>query len=253
MARLVASAVAGAGPVPVTVKVRKGLDDGLLTYRDAGRVAETEGAVAIGLHARTAAQLYAGSADWTAIADLKARVGIPVLGNGDVWEATDAVRMLRATGCDGVIVGRGCLRRPWLFRELTEVFDGRLPGPQPALGAIVRIMRDHARRLVELFGPERGIVEMRKWCLWYTSGFRGAAAVRAALPRMRTQADLDAVLARLDPDEPFPAGGLRASAAKDGRRQDVRLPAGWLEDRDDAAAPVDPPDSAAWDAALSGG
>ena len=191
MARLVAAAVAGAGRVPVTVKVRKGLNERLLTYRDAGRVAEAEGAVAIGLHARTAAELYAGSADWAAIADLKALVAIPVLGNGDVWEATDAIRMLRATGCDGIIVGRGCLRRPWLFRELAAVFDGRTPGDQPTLGAIVALMRDHARRLVDFFGPERGIAEMRKWCLWYTSGFRGAAGVRAALPRMRTQADLD--------------------------------------------------------------
>src|ERR1051325_3846995 len=148
MARLVRAAVRGAGSVPVTVKVRKGIHDGLLTYLDAGRVAEDEGAAAIGLHARTAAQLYAGDADWSAIAELKAAVRIPVLGNGDLWECWDALRMLRATGCDGVIVGRGCLRRPWLFAELAAVFDGREPAPQPRLGGVVAIMRGSAERRV---------------------------------------------------------------------------------------------------------
>ncbi len=251
MARLVRAAVAGAGGVPVTVKVRKGLSDALLTFHDAGRVAEDEGAAAIGLHARTAAQLYAGAADWAAIAELKALVRIPVLGNGDVWECWDAVRMLRTTGCDGVIIGRACLRRPWLFGELAAVFDGRLPGPQPSLGTIVGIMREHARRLVDLFGPEKGIIQMRKWCLWYTSGFRGAGAVRTALPRLRRMEDLEAVLAGLDPAEPFPLAGLRASRAKDGRSQEVRLPTGWLERRDDETPPA--AEEAGWDASLAGG
>src|SRR6266403_3855147 len=161
MARLVGAAVRGAGSVPVTVKVRKGIHDGLLTYLDAGRVAEEEGAAAIGLQARTAAQLYAGDADWSAIAALKAAVRIPVLGNGDVWECWDALRMLRATGCDGVIVGRGCLRRPWLFAELAAVFDGREPPPQPRLGDIVALMREHAELLMTFFGTTGGIHQMR--------------------------------------------------------------------------------------------
>src|SRR5262249_61747581 len=110
------------GTVPVTGQARTGIRAGLLALPDAGRVAEAEGAAAIGLHARTAAQLYAGSADWKAIAGLKRAVAIPVLGNGDVWECWDALRMLRETGCDGVIVGRGCLRRPWLFAELAAAF-----------------------------------------------------------------------------------------------------------------------------------
>jgi nifR3 family TIM-barrel protein len=250
MARLVRAAVRGAGPVPVTVKVRKGIDDGLLTYRDAGRVAEDEGAAAIGLHARTAAQLYAGTADWSAIAALKAAVGIPVLGNGDLWECWDALRMLRETGCDGVIVGRGCLRRPWLFAELAAVFDGREPGPQPSLGAIIAIMRRHAEGLMAFFGPVRGIRQMRKWCLWYTSGFRGAAQLRADLLRIESLAAMLALLARLDPEEPFPPGALRRSRSKDARRQEVRLPHGYLAARDDDDPPaVDP----AWDAALAGG
>jgi tRNA-dihydrouridine synthase len=175
-----------------------------------------------------------------------------VLGNGDVWECWDALRMLRETGCDGVIVGRGCLRRPWLFGELAAVFAGRAPDAQPRLGAIVGIMRRHAVALVALFGEPAGMREMRKWCLWYTSGFRGAAAVRGALPRLETLADIDALLAHLDGDEPFPAAGLRSSRAKDGRRQEVRLPAGYLDSGEDDTPLLEPSD-AAFEAALGGG
>ncbi|HYR96337.1 MAG TPA: tRNA dihydrouridine synthase DusB [Candidatus Binatus sp.] len=253
MARLVRAAVRGAGRVPVTVKVRKGIDDGLLTYLDAGRVAEEEGAAAIGLHARTAAQLYAGDADWSAIGELKAAVRIPVLGNGDVWECWDALRMLRATGCDGVIVGRGCLRRPWLFAELAAVFDGREPGPQPRLGEIVAIMRDHAERLVAFFGPLRGIRHMRKWCLWYTSGFRGAAQLRTELLRIDGIEEMLRILDRLDPEEPFPLDALRRSRSKDGHRQEVRLPHGYLASRDDDSPPPPVRDEPGWETALSGG
>src|SRR5262249_58266484 len=155
-------------------KVRKGIHEGLLTYLDAGRVAEEEGAAAIGLHARTAAQLYGGEADWGAIAALKTAVRIPVLGNGDVWECWDALRMLRATACDGVIVGRGCLRRPWLFAELAAVLDGREPPPQPRLGEIVALMRRHAALLVAFFGHAIRIRHLRKRCVGYTERFRAA-------------------------------------------------------------------------------
>jgi nifR3 family TIM-barrel protein len=250
MARIVRAAVHGAGRVPVTVKVRKGIDDRLLTFRDAGRVAEEEGAAAIGLHARTAAQLYAGRADWDAIGELKALVRrIPVLGNGDVWEAGDALRMMRATGCDAVIVGRGCLGRPWLFGELAAAFDGRPPAPPPRLGAVLEIVRRHARMLVEFFGPVNGIRHMRKWGTWYVAGFPGARAARAALTRIETYDDLTAVLDRFDPDEAMTAP---PRADRGSRIQDrVALPAGWLDARDDDAAPAMP--AAAWDAALSGG
>ena len=251
MARLVRAAVDAAGAVPVTVKVRMGIDESILTFRDAGRVAESEGAAAIGLHARTAAQLYAGDADWRAIAELKGAVTIPVLGNGDLWECWDALRMLRATGCDGVIVGRGCLRRPWLFAELAAVFDGREPGPQPTLGEITILMREHAERLIDFFGPGVGIRQMRKWCLWYTAGFRGAAVIRPSLLRIDSLERMQSLLDRLDPAEPFPQNGLRASKAKDGRRQEVRLPHGYLATRDDDAPPVVP--DHALEAALDGG
>jgi nifR3 family TIM-barrel protein len=257
MARLVRAAVRGAGAVPVTIKVRKGIDDDLPTFRDAGTVAESEGARAIGLHARTAAQLYAGEADWTAIAELKAAVRIPVLGNGDVWECWDALRLLRTTGCDGVIIGRGCLRRPWLFAELAAVFDGREPAPQPRLGEIITLMRRHAELLVDFFGPVNGMRQMRKWCGWYTTGFQRSAAARAALVRITGVDEMMQVLAALDADEPFPMHTVRGNRVKDGRVQKrVHLPDGYLADRDDdtpPTAPRDPVERAAWERALDGG
>ncbi len=256
MARLVRAMVANAGDVPVTVKVRLGLDEEVLTFLDAGRVAEAEGAAAIGVHARTAAQLYAGQARWERIAELKAVLRIPVLGNGDIWEAWDALRMMRATGCDGVIVGRGCLGRPWLFRELAQVFAGHEPDPPPRLGTIIAIMDEHAQRLIEFFGAEHGMRQMRKWTAWYTKGFRGSAAVRGRLARVRSKPEMLAALAELDPEEPFPHSALRAQRAKGNRTQTVSLPPGYLDDRDDDSppkSPHDPAEVAAWERALQGG
>jgi nifR3 family TIM-barrel protein len=155
LASILRSAVRRAGSVPVTVKLRIGIDDEIQTFRDAGRVAEQEGCKAVALHARTAAQLYSGHARWDAIAELKRVVEtIPVLGNGDIWEAWDALRMMRLTGCDGVVVGRGCLGRPWLFRDLADVFAGRSPCNPPRFGEVARIMLRHAERLAEWLGEE---------------------------------------------------------------------------------------------------
>jgi len=256
LARILRATVKSAGSVPVTIKVRKGIDETLTTCFDAGRVAEEEGAAAIGLHARTAAQLYSGEADWNAIGELKARVSIPVLGNGDVWECWDALRMMRATRCDAVIVGRGCLGRPWLFRELAQVFDGREPDAPPTLGAIMRLMEDHAARMVAFFGEREAMLQMRKWCAWYTKGFAGSASVRAALVRLESLADMRRELARLDPDEPFPLAALRAHRAKGSRTQRVCLPEGYLDELDDDTPPRSPHDAdelLAWEQTLSGG
>ena len=256
LARILRAAVKSAAPLPVTIKVRKGIDEGLVTCFDAGRVAQEEGAAAIGLHARTAAQLYSGDADWNAIGELKARLSIPVLGNGDVWECWDALRMLRETRCDGVIVGRGCLGRPWLFRELAQVFEGTEPEVPPSLGAILALMEEHARRLIAFFGEREGMLHMRKWCGWYTKGFAGSAAVRAALARIDTLEDMRRELARLDPAERFPLSALRAHRAKGSRSQRVALPEGYLEQRDDDTPPRSAhaaEELAAWESTLSGG
>jgi len=256
VARLVRAMVANAGAVPVTVKLRKGIDERWLTYLDAGRVAAAEGAAAVGLHARTAAQLYSGEADWEAIARLKSAVDVPVLGNGDVWEAWDALRMMRETGCDAVIVGRGCLGRPWLFRELAQVFDGAEPDPPPVLGEVARVMLDHARRLADFFGEELGMRQFRKWTGWYTKGFRNSSAMRERLQRVETYAELEALTALFDPREPFPERALRANRAKGGKRQKVKLPEGYLDALDDDTPPKGPHTLAeieSWERALSGG
>jgi tRNA-dihydrouridine synthase B len=128
---------------------------------------------------------------------------------------------------------------------------GREPAPQPRLGEIVALIGEHAERLIALFGEENGIRQMRKWCLWYTGGFRGAAVIRSLLPQMTTLAELMAALARLDPEEKMPLVVLRTSRAKDGRRQEVRLPHGYLEAREDATAPREEWSEA--DVALAGG
>uniref|UniRef100_UPI002FCACBDC tRNA dihydrouridine synthase DusB n=1 Tax=Aeromicrobium sp. TaxID=1871063 RepID=UPI002FCACBDC len=161
LGEILESAVSAATPygVPVTMKTRKGIDDDHLTFLDAGRIAQDTGCAAIALHGRTAVQHYSGRADWDAIAELKAAVGIPVLGNGDIWEAADAIRMVEETGCDGVVVGRGCLGRPWLFRDLAAAFSGEQVVELPALGEVAGVMRRHAELLGDLMGEERGCIE----------------------------------------------------------------------------------------------
>ena len=114
------------GEIPVTVKFRMGIDDNHLTYLDAGKIAEDEGVAAISLHARTVEQLYSGHADWLAIRELKQHIkSIPIFGNGDIWEAHDAIRMMQVSNADGVVIGRGCLGRPWLFKQLAEIYSGK--------------------------------------------------------------------------------------------------------------------------------
>ncbi|MGH2899962.1 MAG: tRNA dihydrouridine synthase DusB, partial [Solirubrobacteraceae bacterium] len=179
---IVRAAVTRARGVPVTLKFRIGVDDDLVTFRDTGRIAEDEGCAAVALHARTAEQHYDGEARWAAIAELKALVRrIPVLGNGDIWEAEDALRMMRTTGCDGVVVGRGCLGRPWLFRDLADVFDGRAPQDPPRFGEVANVMIAHARLLAGWFGESYGVRGFRKHATWYTKGFRDSKALRVRL------------------------------------------------------------------------
>jgi len=238
LAAIVRACVQNAGTVPVTIKFRMGIHDQLLTFLDAGRVGEAEGCRAVGLHARTASQLYDGEARWEAIAELKQAVrGIPVLGNGDIWEAEDALRMMRSTGCDGVIVGRGCLGRPWLFRDLVSVFDGREPENPPLLGGIVEIMLEHATLLSEWFGERMAMRSFRRHSTWYTKGFRGSAELRQRLMQIATLADLRAALQNIDGSQPFPPSAMRVPRGKGSGTQDVSLPENYLLDRDDATPP----------------
>ena len=236
---IVGATVDAAGAVPVTIKFRIGVDEGLETFRDAGRIAEGEGCAAVAMHARTAAQLYAGEARWEAIAELVGVVrSIPVLGNGDIWEAWDALRMMRETGCAGVVVGRGCLGRPWLFRDLADVFAGREPENPPALGAVARVMLDHAERLAGWMGERFGVRNFRKHATWYTKGFPDSTRLRDELIRIESLADLRAVLDRIDPSVPFPPHAMRLPRGKRGGTQRVVLPDGYLDDLTDATPPA---------------
>ena len=229
---IVRAAVTNAGDVPVTVKFRKGIDEDHLTYVDSGLVAEEEGAAAVALHARTARQLYSGEADWTAIRTLKETVtSIPVLGNGDIWTGDDALRMMETTGCDGVVVGRGCLGRPWLFRELADVFAGREPQEPPNLGEVGQIMVGHAELLVEHFGEKMGISLFRKHPSWYLKGFPAGPVLRDAMARVDSVDELGDLVRQLDPDIPFPEAANRMVRGHSHGPRPVRLPHGFFADR----------------------
>jgi len=229
---IVRAAVSNAGDVPITVKFRKGIDDDHLTYLDTGLVAEEEGAAAVALHARTARQLYSGEADWSAIGRLKERVNsIPVLGNGDIWTADDAVRMMESTGCDGVVVGRGCLGRPWLFRDLADVFSGHIPQTPPNLGEVGRVMVRHAGLLVEHFGERFGIRLFRKHPSWYLKGFPAGPVIRDAMSRVSSVDELEDLVSKLDADLPFPEEANHMVRGHSHGPRPVRLPHDFLTDR----------------------
>ncbi|MBA3289331.1 MAG: tRNA dihydrouridine synthase DusB [Acidimicrobiia bacterium] len=248
---VVQSAVRAAEPygVPVTAKFRLGLHDRLLTHLRAGAICEGEGIVAIALHARTVEQHYAGDARWAAIGELKSHVtSIPVLGNGDIWEATDAVAMMRATGCDGVVVGRGCLGRPWLFADLLAVLGGAPPPPSRSLGVVADVMADHARRLVALHAPDGARAEgnamrgFRKHASWYLTGYPVGSEARRRFAQVSSVAELDDLLAMLDPELAVVPGGERIRRGHTNGPIRVALPAGFLADpawQDDVTVPDD--------------
>ncbi len=232
---IVRAAVHAAGKVPVTVKFRVGISDDAITFLDAGRIAEDEGCRAVALHARTAKQLYSGAADWHRITELKQAVtSIPVLGNGDIWEAGDALRMMRSTGADGVVVGRGCLGRPWIFRDLAAAFEGRPVPTPPDLGEVLDGMIEHAEMLCDWMGEQRGVRDFRKHTGWYLKGFPAGGETRRHLNRVGSLEEMRELVAGLDRHTPFPEGGMRMVRGHHGSAKQVQLPEGWLDARDDA-------------------
>lgn len=236
---IIGASVRAAGDVPFTVKMRMGLDADHITYLDAARTAEDEGAAAVALHARTAEQLYSGGADWSAIARLKQEItSIPVLGNGDILDAHDAVRMMAETGCDGVVVGRGCLGRPWLFRDLADAMAGRPVAPHPSLGEATAVLRRHADLLVDLLGPDRGVRDVRKHTGWYLAGYPVGGEVRRALSQVASLAELHARLDALDPAAALHPGSERVVRGHTGGPRRVTVPDGWFGLVDDPAPPV---------------
>ncbi len=239
-ASIVEAAVAAAdGRIPITVKMRKGIDDDHLTYVEAGRIAAAAGVSWVALHGRTAEQFYGGAADWSAIARLKDELSsynVPVLGNGDIWSAADAVAMVRASGCDGVVIGRGCLGRPWLFGQLADAFAGRAVRPDPALVDVVATYRRHAQLLVEAFGAYVGCREIRKHHAWYFKGYRVRREIRAGLGRVESLQELDDLVGRIDTGQPPPEVAADGPRGRTSGARSVALPHGWLTSRTVAAA-----------------
>jgi nifR3 family TIM-barrel protein len=236
-ASIVTEAVHAAEHLPLTVKMRKGIDADHLTYLDAGKAAEDAGVAAVALHARTASEFYSGEADWSAIAALKDAVtSIPVLGNGDIWSAADAVRMIDETGCDGVVVGRGCLGRPWLFGELAAAFRADNPnGPvvDATLGFVAQAIRRHTELLVDFYEDEdRGCRDIRKHISWYLKGYPVGGELRTRLATVGTLAQLDELLAMLDHAAPYPGADAEGQRGRAGRPKRTALPEGWLDNRE---------------------
>ncbi len=231
---LVTKTVRAAGDVPVTVKMRKGIDEDHLTYLDAARIARDAGVAAVSLHARTANEHYSGHADWSAIATLKEAVtDIPILGNGDIWSAADALRMVDETGADGVVVGRGCLGRPWLFGDLAAAFRGEGLRYMPSLGEVANGFRRHAELLVEFFGSEEhGCRDIRKHVAWYFKGYPIGSDVRSGLAMASSLQEIDDLLGQLDHDAPYPGADAEGPRGRSGNPKRTALPDRWLESRD---------------------
>jgi nifR3 family TIM-barrel protein len=215
--------------------MRKGIDADHLTYLEAGRIAEGAGVASIALHARTAADFYSGHADWNAIGTLKETItSVPVLGNGDIWSAADAVRMVEQTGCDGVVVGRGCLGRPWLFGDLASAFTGGALQAQPTLGEVATAFRRHAELLIDFFDGDEGRAcrDIRKHVAWYFKGYAVGGELRAALARSSSLDEIDQLLGQLDPAQPYPGADAEGQRGRAGTPKNPALPEGWLASRE---------------------
>jgi nifR3 family TIM-barrel protein len=226
--------------IPVTCKFRMGINDELITFIETGLICEDAGAVAVALHARTAQQHYAPSAHWEAIGQLKQAVKtIPVLGNGDIWEASDALRMVEQTGCDGVVIGRGCLGRPWLFRDLVDAFSGRPISGTPKLGEVLSVMLEHAEGLCAHLDEDRGMRDFRKHTSWYLTGYPVGGEMRRKFAEVKSLAELRSLAAQLDADAPIVEGGERIARGHTNGPIKVILPEGYLDDRDDMTIPDD--------------
>jgi nifR3 family TIM-barrel protein len=224
----------GVKKVPVTVKMRMGIDDEHLTYIEAGKIAAKAGVTWVALHARTAEQMYSGKARWQAIKTLVEELkefNVPVLGNGDIWSAQDALEMVKETGCAGVVVGRGCLGRPWLFGQLAAAFAGQEIPKDPGLEVVSQIIKRHAVLLCELYGEYKGIRDIRKHMAWYLKGFSVGNQLRTSLAMVESLENLDFLLAKLDINQAFPEVVVDKPRGRVGSQKKVSLPHNWLNSR----------------------
>jgi nifR3 family TIM-barrel protein len=212
-----------------------GIDEEHLTYIDAAKTAVDVGITWIALHARTAEQMYSGNASWIAIKKLVDELkgsNVPVLGNGDIWSAQDALRMIDETGCHGVVVGRGCLGRPWLFGQLSAAFQGKEIPKDPNLEEISQIIKRHATLLSELYGEYKGIRDIRKHMAWYLKGFSVGNQLRTSLAMVESLDQLDFLLEKLDKNQTFPEMVQDKPRGRVGSKKKVSLPHNWLNSRD---------------------
>lgn len=231
---IVTTAVREAGDIPVTVKMRKGIDADHLTYLDAGQIAARAGVAAMTLHGRTTADLYSGTADWEAIARLKDTIGdaVPVLGNGDIFSAEDAQAMMAKTGCDGVVIGRGCQGRPWLFGDLQAALNGSDERIRPNLGEVAQTVYTHGVYLAEYYDNEfYGVRDLRKHIAWYFKGYPVGGDLRKRLAHVSSLEELRALLDELDHTAPYPGEAAEGSRGRTTRAKRPHLPDGWLSSR----------------------
>jgi len=232
---IVESAVKASGSLPLTIKMRKGIDQDHLTFVEAGKAAEGAGVASIALHARTASEFYSGHADWDAIGELKSTISsVPVLGNGDIWSAEDALAMMTQSDCDGVVVGRGCLGRPWLFADLQAAFRGESVRQQPGLTKVAQAFRRHAELLVDFFDGDENHAcrDIRKHVAWYFKGYPVGGALRAQLATVESLQQIDDYLAQLEDDVEYPAEGVEGPRGRQGTPKKTALPEHWLESRE---------------------
>lgn len=218
--------------IPVTIKMRVGIDDQHHTYRDAGRIAEDAGVAAVALHGRTQAQHYSGHADWDTIAQLKQDLTVPVLGNGDIWGAADALQMMQHTQCDAVVVGRGAQGRPWLFHDLVATLTtGKVTELAPNQGQVSAIILDHARHMIAHSRSENeALRNLRKHIGWYLRGFKLGGEMRQSLAQVTTYGELENLLNQLDPTFEYPEAA-RGKRGRAGGQKKPHLPHGWLDSR----------------------
>jgi nifR3 family TIM-barrel protein len=224
--------------IPVTVKMRVGIDSDHHTFLDSAKSAADLGVTWVALHARTAAQLYEGRADWNKITDLVehlSNTSVPVLGNGDIWSGEDAVKMISQTGCAGVVVGRGCLGRPWLFADLVSSIAGENKRVNPTLFEVRNIMLRHGQLLVEYFENEdRAMRDIRKHMAWYLKGFSVPREIRSSLGMVTSLDQTSELLAQVS-DQPYPQEVGDGPRGRTSHGRSVTLPDGWLDDPDELA------------------
>ncbi len=224
--------------IPITVKMRVGIDSDHQTFLESAKSAADLGVTWVSLHARTAAQLYEGRSDWNKITQLVehlAPTGVPVLGNGDIWSGADAVNMINQTGCNGVVVGRGCLGRPWLFADLVSALNGENTRVNPTLFEVRDVMLRHGQLLVEYFENEdRAMRDIRKHMAWYLKGFSVPREIRSSLGMVTSLAHMSELLSHLE-DQPYPQAVGDAPRGRTSHGRAVTLPDGWLDDPDEFA------------------